>query len=424
MPTNTYVVLGTYTVPSTVSSYNLAAIPQGYTDLEVVCSVKITSGGLIMRPNNNTSAVYSSTYLRGNGFAASSYKLTTNDIGGGGTYLFNGAVSNTNFTSLKFSLQQYSNTNVNKTILCRFNNTENFVGAGVLLANFTDAITSLEFSCDGGGQIAAGSTFSVYGIAATSIGAKATGGDIYTDSQYFYHVFDASGTFTPLQSLTAYVLVVAGGGVGGYLHNVYSNRSAGGAGAGGLLGFASQSLTATNYTITVGAGGSGANNNTSGINSQFGALTASVGGGFGGVPGTKNADNGGSGGGGADNNINGSGTSGQGFAGNQGFDPGSGSTYAGGGGGGATAAGSLGSANNGGAGGAGSSAYATWASATGTGLNGVYAAGGRGGSSATGSSSLNALASTGNGGIGSAMNQNTAGGNGGSGIVIVRYLKA
>ena len=42
--------------------------------------------------------------------------------------------------------------------------------------------------------------------------AKASGGLIYTDSAYVYHVFISNGTFTPIQSLIADISVIAGGG--------------------------------------------------------------------------------------------------------------------------------------------------------------------------------------------------------------------
>ena len=38
MATNTYVALATYTIPSSVASYTFTSIPQGYTDLVLVCN--------------------------------------------------------------------------------------------------------------------------------------------------------------------------------------------------------------------------------------------------------------------------------------------------------------------------------------------------------------------------------------------------
>jgi len=75
---------------------------------------------------------------------------------------------------------------------------------------------------------------------------KATGGTTVLSNGYWYHTFTSSGTFTPLQSLTVDLIVMAGGGAGGSAY-------AGGGGAGGFLDFTSQSVTATGYTVTVGA---------------------------------------------------------------------------------------------------------------------------------------------------------------------------
>jgi hypothetical protein len=435
MATNTYVALDKVTVAGTsTTSITLSGIVGTYTDLRLVINSQNqnSTNQPYIQFNSDIgtgTSNYSTTSIRGAGATAGSGRHTSNV----GWYPVPGPGVGTtgNFQTWVVDIMNYSNTSTFKSGTSRFNNAASIVAANVHTWRATpQAITSITITAEAGaGYLVPGSTFSLYGIRAEGIAPtpKATGGAIYSDSTYYYHAFGASGTFTPLSSLTADVLVVAGGGGGGYVPSGYTNRAAGGAGAGGLLGFASQSLTATGYSVTIGAGGNGGSGgtNTNGSNSQFAALTAAVGGGYGGVPGTKNANSGGSGGGGADNNSPGTGTSGQGFAGAGGFDPGSGSSYSGGGGGGATAAGSAGAANNGGAGGLGSSAYTSWATATGTGVNGVYATGGRGGSSATGNlNGTSAQANTGNGGGGSAITQNINGQNGGSGIVIVRYLKA
>ena len=68
-------------------------------------------------------------------------------------------------------------------------------------------------------------------------------------------------------ALDVQLLVIAGGASGRY----------GGGGAGGLLNFTSETLfIGTNYSVTIGAGGAVV---ADGSNSQFGSLTAAVGGG-------------------------------------------------------------------------------------------------------------------------------------------------
>ena len=80
---------------------------------------------------------------------------------------------------------------------------------------------------------------------------QASGGIILEQSGFFTHAFLSSGTFVLSTPITAEILVVAGGGGGGY-------QVGGGGGAGGVLRFASQSLAAGTYAVTVGNGGAGA----------------------------------------------------------------------------------------------------------------------------------------------------------------------
>ena len=133
-----------------------------------------------------------------------------------------GPITGTSYSSTIFSqstiqIKGYSNTTTYKTAIWRSNSQNDYVQAGVGTWRNTNAINSITIKTASGSNLAAGSTFSLYGIASAAVvsGAKATGGDtIATDGTYWYHAFKASGTFTPIQSLTADVLVVAGGGGG------------------------------------------------------------------------------------------------------------------------------------------------------------------------------------------------------------------
>jgi hypothetical protein len=442
MATNTYVALATQTLGSAAASVTFSSIPQGYTDLVVVVSGNgAVTTGITMQFNGVTSG-YSLTQLGGNGSSASSARRTSQSFI---NINYSGYFTTSGQSNIIVNIMNYSNTTTYKTVLCRANNAA--VGTDAIVGLFpnTSAITSVLIGNDGSGNIGAGTTFSLYGIAATSVGAKATGGTIYSDDLYYYHVFDSTSTFTPLQSISADVLVVAGGGGGG--SDTTSGNSAGGGGAGGLLAFASQALTATAYTVTVGAGGaraaSSSVNGTNGVDSQFGALTLVKGGGGAASAATTNGSTGGSGGGAGNSGTGGSATSGQGFAGGNG----SGTIIRSGGGGGAGAVGFAGGGTGStfAQGGIGSSAYSSWGLATGTGENvsgTVYYAGGGGGADDGGQRGLggsggggagattagggnNGTANTGGGGGGNGVDSASSfGGSGGSGIVIVRYLKA
>jgi hypothetical protein len=461
MANNTYVALDKKTTLSDVSSVEFTSIPQGYTDLVIVANVRYTATnigqGIGIRFNNDSSANYTATVFEGDGSSGSSYRQT------GGTQGIISAPANgsqTGFSPFIVSVMNYSNATTMKPWVSRNSGPTYVNGYAGLWRATPQAITSMQFiPSASAGNIATGSTFSLYGILAEAIRptVKASGGTFYSDSTYYYHVFGTSGTFTPTESITADVLVVAGGGGGGGYTFVSSGGSGGaGGGAGGLLAFNSQSLTATNYTVTVGSGGNGGSGVTgsNGSDSQFAALTLVKGGGGGaGNKSTGTAASGltgGSGGGAVAWDYNGTtaggaATSEQGNAG--GSVTGAGGSRGGGGGGGAGAAGTTRSlsAGTGGQGGVGSSSYSSWGLATGTGeyFNGTfyYAGGGAGngggdtvvlggyGGGATHRYNVTPAQAgqpnTGGGGAGGLYDSgaNAVGGKGGSGVVIVRYAK-
>ena len=429
---STYTPIATHTIATAASSYTFSSIPSTYTDLVLVVNSATGSNDIDMyiQVNSDTATNYSWTRMVGTGSATSSSRASSSSLG---FRVGNMSGSNVGQNNAIVHFQNYSNTTTNKTVLSRGNNASNLVEAFSGLWRSTAAITSMSVNTQSG-NFSVGSTFSLYGIANNTAGAKATGGVISSDSSYFYHSFYATGTFTPTQSLSADMLVVAGGGGGG-------DYVGGGGGGGGLLSFTSQSLTATSYTCTVGAGGaagSGYNSGTGavGTDSQFGALTLVKGGGGGGnyhngsagIAGATGGSGGGGGGGQGGTSTGGSPTSGQGFAGGTGA-----SNFAGGGGGGAGAVGGNGTSTTGGAGGAGLASSITGVS--------TYYSGGGGGSPAN-LLTLAGAGGVGGGGtgganspatVGTAGQANTGGGGGGgrdylpgkggSGVVIIRYAR-
>ena len=309
---------------------------------------------------------------------------------------------------------------------------------------------------------------------------EATGGTITTCGNDKIHTFTGPGTFAvskiatccaPVNNLVSYMVVAGGGAAAGIGAN---NSAMGGGGAGGFRELKSPStpgytaspldgyptsgnritVTATNFPITVGAGGTGGsaglgNMGTNGSASTFSTIS-SAGGGFGSgyasnwTPGST----GGSGGGGGYPNA-------AGMAGNtppvtppQGNPGGNGIANPGGcgsaGGGGAGGAGSNSTApQNGGAGGIGAGTAIAPASGT-SGPDGAlkYFAGGGGGAPfqvpgtiaggaggggggavyPPGGTGTNGSANTGGGAGGTSSNPSShAGASGGSGIVVIRY---
>ena len=235
---------------------------------------------------------------------------------------------------------------------------------------------------------------------------------------YYSHTFTNTQAITVLGDVDVTCLSVAGGG-GGALHN---GDPTGGGGAGGFLTGTVTLVSTASYTVNVGAGGLGCNNGAEGSGSDgaFSYVTNTSAGGvalmlaFGGGGGGdwENGHVGGSGGGGSDHNPGsgackgGASTNGQGNAG---------ANTAGGKGSGG-GAGSAGINGSGVAGGSGR------ASTLRDGYTAVtFAAGGE--CTASTRSGTDALPNTGNGG-GNGIRGDSAyrGGNGGSGIVTLRYV--
>jgi len=272
---------------------------------------------------------------------------------------------------------------------------------------------------------------------------------ITTDGLYSVASFTTVGTceWTVPSNITEVTYLIVGGGGGG--------ASGGGGGGGVITNHGVSTLTVTpNAVMSVvvgaggiyGGGGSGGSTvyATSGGNSTFGTLTA-VGGGYGGTAARNPGDGGSGGGGGYDNpgqRIS-LGTSGQGNSGGRSNQGGYGAAGGGGGAGGVGAnapaqhmagAGGIGVSSlitgsttwygGGGGGGVNHNCGCSYPNSGGIGGSGV---GGNGSTLGYGTGSYfngtAGVANTGGGGGGTDPESNLAG-NGGSGIVIVRYLAA
>jgi hypothetical protein len=256
-----------------------------------------------------------------------------------------------------------------------------------------------------------------------------TGGTLYSDSTYFYRVFTANGSLVVTTAALTHDILLVGGGGSGAIGKTGTFLGMG-AGSGQVLAYAAQSLLGTK-SITIGGGGTALTSGTidtngnSGTASTYQDLTSAT-----------------FGGGGLFNTGVG-GTSGNGFAG------GSPNSIRVGGGGGSGAVGQNASGSASGAGGAGVNTITNWGafadlfSASGLGVSG-YISGGGGGGGANPSNLIGAGGS-GGGGSGASPDPNAAAGNGtsntgsgggggsylnhasgqgGSGLCVIRYLKA
>ncbi len=407
------------------ASIDFTNIPQTYTDLHLLVSLREESStsAVAFIKFNNATANRSERYIQGNGSSATSGTTsvlqfivcqpsdTASTFGNASIYI-------PNYTSSNFK-------SVSSDSVSENNATSAFSRLVAGLWADTSAINQITITTDTG-DVAQYSTATLYGVSNTiDGGVKAYGGSVYQDANYYYHLFTASGTFTPTQSITADCLVIAGGG-SGFVGKTATYYGAGG-GAGEVKSSASQALTVQNYTVTVGAGGAAIGsgsldtNGNSGTSSAFGSIISSTTGGGGGLYNTGTG-----------------GSSGNGFTGGG---P-NGSACGGGAGSGANGSAAPNS-TTGGAGGTGVSTisgigdFSGWLTATSTGVSGKIAgggggsannvqssggAGGAGGGGTTIGGAFNGVANTGSGGSGGLYLANNSG-QGGSGIVIVRYAK-
>jgi len=447
MPANTYTLIEKIVIGATSAErITFTSIPQGYTDLKIVASVRSESPNpydFIYGYVNGVSGIhYPGRRLRGDGSSASS---ATSNVGYFDLQYVNGdGATASAFGNLEIYFPNYSGSNQKSFSIDSVTETNSTTAYAHMWSynytNGTSAITSIVLA-SGSGYFKQYSSFYLYGIAKEGVSPSpssapyATGGDsIVFDGTYWIHTFRSSGTFTPKKSLTCDYLVVAGGGGAG---GANTNGGTGGGGAGGLrctvtatggggsLESALSLAANTGYTVTIGAGGAG---NTSGSNSVFSSITSTGGGGGSEATGAT----GGSGGGSGASYGASTGTANQGYAGGTAIGSSGGS-----GGGGAGAVGAAASTSGGGLnGGAGGNGVATSISGTST----TYAGGGGGsshnsagatsgaggtGGGGTGSTTVaaatNGTANTGGGGGGARTGAGQTRGTGGSGIVIVRY---
>ena len=411
-----YELIAHQKLDSSASAITFSNIPQIYTDVHVAVSARSTNAddNLYFKFNNTTSNT-SWRNLLGYGTGVLS-QSGTGWLAGGGV---RSNVSNT-FTNISIYVPNYAGSAVKSASVDSTSEETGSNGYQFLTAslwNDTTAINRIDLYLQGG-QLAAGSSATLYGINRTSaIGKpKAIGGNITYANGYWVHTFTGSGTFYANEALTADVLVVSGGGGGGDV--------GGGGGAGGYQITSGMYVTkGATLPAIIGSGGSAAGTGSNGSTSRFSVLTAPLGGGGGGGYQTAGLAGGSGGGGGSFNGAaGGAGTSGQGNNGGAGSSNSLSAQRGAGGGGGGGSTGSSGVNNGtGGAGGAGilwNGAYY----AGGGGGEGFYT-GGAGGVGGGGTGGINAsaatagTANTGGGGGGSQLYT----GNGGSGVVIVRY---
>jgi hypothetical protein len=162
----TYQPIATTTASGSVSSITFSSIPSTYTDLVLISSAAIATGAedARIRFNSDTATNYSFTVLSGTGTSAVSSRSTNQTF----ITLDNYGYMTTSSNNIAIvNIQNYANTTTYKTTVGRSNNAGTGTDAVVGLWRSTAAINSITIlnSGTGGINFAAGSTFTLYGIA-------------------------------------------------------------------------------------------------------------------------------------------------------------------------------------------------------------------------------------------------------------------
>jgi hypothetical protein len=370
----------------------------------------------------------------------------TGSGGGGGSHQYNGGSGGSGIVYIKYPKNDTIVSNLTYTVISgSLPPGLNLASNGVITGNVTNPAngsTTYSFTVQAGPDAENQYAERTFSLVVTNPSLKATGGTETVSGNYKIHTFTESGTFEVTanpNSLNVEYLVVGGGGGGG-------ETIGGGGGGGNVLTGNITSAAVQSYNVTVGAGGTGGFNGlsnssypggTSGNNSSVIASGVSItangggaGGGFNGSGvGTSGGHGGGQGAGGGAGVAAGPGTNAGGTSGSN--------NNSGAGGGGAGGVGSNSTSGTTGAGGAGISSSISGTLAYYAGGGGGGARDPSGGNGALGGSSIggaggtgaangeNGVVNTGSGGGGGGYRNSpvfeAAGGNGGSGIVILRY---
>jgi len=164
---STYTLISSNVLSSSAASVTFSAIPSTYTDLVVRCSTRSdASGAILIELNGDSSSLYSTIRLRGDGSTASSGSTTA------AANLYFGLNVPSTYTSNTFSSQEFyipSYTVAQNKPIANFQTQENNATTSNLdlqagLYRSISAITQIKFLHGSANNYAAGSSFYLYGI--------------------------------------------------------------------------------------------------------------------------------------------------------------------------------------------------------------------------------------------------------------------
>lgn len=168
----TYTLISSNVLGSSATSVTFSSITSTYTDLVVLASIRTDRGSAIatdnirLTLNGDSSTIYSSTGISGNGSTANSFRTSATAGSIVGAADASGATANT-FASYELYLPNYTST-VNKqmsNLMMQENNlSEAYIQNFATLYRNTSAISSITLTPVVGPNLIAGSSFYLYGI--------------------------------------------------------------------------------------------------------------------------------------------------------------------------------------------------------------------------------------------------------------------
>ena len=166
---NTYSLVSSYTVSSSIGTVILGSIPSSYTDLQVFinarCDYAGSAAGLYLYLNSTSILGDSWRRIYGNGASAISDSASSQYAIGVGSLVGSTATANT-FNNCSIYIPNYAATVAKSVSVDNTSENNGTTGYDELIAGLrptTDPITSLYFTA-GGYNFVANSTFYVYGI--------------------------------------------------------------------------------------------------------------------------------------------------------------------------------------------------------------------------------------------------------------------
>ena len=164
----TYESIATTTMTTASPAVTFSSIPQTFTDLILVVSIRAnstpTSFGTGIRFNSDTGSNYSRTVLYGSGSSAVSFRRTNQTR----FFVSSGPTAASTFNLIRINIGNYSSASIYKSFLARNDDTSDVTSITPGLWRSNSAITSITITPydDNSTGFATGSSFTLYGIKA------------------------------------------------------------------------------------------------------------------------------------------------------------------------------------------------------------------------------------------------------------------